>query len=75
MCEIVDLGDYRQGLTELEDALKSLRDLQELCADAMAAKGLDRGGPSIFEFSVAVHRALKGTKWNVRFYRSSDLGP
>lgn len=38
----------------------------DLCADA--------GGPTMLDLTVAVHRAVKGSEWNVRFYRGQATG-
>jgi hypothetical protein len=54
--------------------LRALQDLQTLCAKAVAAGGLDAGGPTAHDFTVAVHRALKGSEWKVRFYRGQASG-
>jgi len=54
--------------------LRALQDLQRLCAKAVAAGGLDAGGPTALDLTVAVHRALKGSEWNVRFYRGQATG-
>ena len=54
--------------------LRALRDLQVLCARAIAAGGLDAGGPTVLDLSVAVHRTLKGSEWNARFYRGQGSG-
>lgn len=52
--------------------LGALQDLQALCAEAIAAGGLDDA--KALDLTVAVHRALKGTEWNVRFYRGQATG-
>jgi hypothetical protein len=54
--------------------LRALQDLQRLCEKALAAGGLDAGGPTILDLTVAVHRAVKGSEWNVRFYRGQATG-
>ena len=54
--------------------LRALQDLQALCARALAAGGLDAGGPTVLDLTVAVHGALKGTEWNARFYRGQGTG-
>jgi hypothetical protein len=54
--------------------LRALQDLQALCAKALAAGGLDAGGPTVLDLTVAVHRTLKGTEWNARFYRGQGTG-
>jgi hypothetical protein len=54
--------------------LRALQDLQILCAKALAAGGLDAGGPTVLDLTVAVHSALKGTEWNARFYRGQGTG-
>jgi hypothetical protein len=50
----------------------ALQELQALCAGAIAAGGLDEA--QALDLTVAVHRALKGTEWNVRFYRGQATG-
>ena len=52
--------------------LRSLHELQALCAEAIAAGGLDDA--RALDLTVAVHRALKGSEWNVRFYRGQATG-
>lgn len=52
--------------------LHALQELQALCEEALAAGGLDEA--STLELTVAVHRALKGSEWNVRFYRGQATG-
>jgi len=52
--------------------LRALQDLQALCADAIAAGGLDE--TRALDLTVAVHRALKGSEWKVRFYRGRATG-
>jgi hypothetical protein len=52
--------------------LRALVELQALCAKAIEAGGLDAGGPTALDFTVTVHRAVKGTEWSVRF-RRNDL--
>ena len=54
--------------------LRALQELQALCEKALAAGGLDAGGPTILDLTVAVHRAVKGSEWNVRFYRGQATG-
>jgi hypothetical protein len=54
--------------------LRALQDLQALCAQAIAAGGLDAGGPTVLDLTAAVHRALKGSEWKVRFYRGQATG-
>jgi hypothetical protein len=54
--------------------LRALQDLQLLCEKAHAAGGLDAGGPTVLDLTVAVHRAVKGSEWNVRFYRGQATG-
>lgn len=54
--------------------LRALQDLQRLCEKALAAGGLDAGGPTMLDLTVAVHRAVKGSEWNVRFYRGQATG-
>jgi hypothetical protein len=82
MGNVVDLKAHRRDETAAavaDDApagraLRALQDLQALCAKAVAAGGLDAGGPSALDFTVAVHRALKGTAWRVRFRRGDAAG-
>jgi hypothetical protein len=50
----------------------ALQDLQALCAEAIAAGGLDEA--RTLDLTVAVHRALKGSEWNVRFFRGQATG-
>ncbi len=72
MSDIVKLKVPRGAATNHVVAradLRALEELQALCAKALAAGGLDAGGPTALDFTVAVHRAIKGTEWNVRFYR------
>jgi hypothetical protein len=54
--------------------LRALHDLQTLCAKALAAGGLDAGGPTVLDLTVAMQRTLKGTEWNARFYRGQGSG-
>jgi predicted dinucleotide-binding enzyme len=78
MSNVVDLKTHRRDDATAAVApddraasaeLGALQQLQALCAKAVAAGGLDAGGPSALDFTVAVHRALKGTEWRVRFQR------
>ena len=50
----------------------ALQELQALCADAIAAGGLDEA--RTLDLTVAVHKVLKGSEWNVRFYRGQATG-
>lgn len=54
--------------------LRALQDLQTLCEKALAAGGLDAGGPTTLDLTVAVHRTVEGSEWNVRFYRGQATG-
>jgi hypothetical protein len=81
MSNVVDLKAHRRDETAAvaDDAhagrdLRALQDLQALCATAVAAGGLDAGGPSALDFTVAVHRALQRTEWRVRFQRGETTG-
>ena len=74
LSNIVELK-ARQGAIPTVPAsaeLRALQDLQALCAEAIAAGGLDEA--STLDLTVAVHRALKSTDWNVRFYRGQATG-
>lgn len=66
---IVELKTRRGAANPAVTAdLSALQELQALCAEAIAAGGLDEA--RTLDLTVAVHRALKGSEWNVRFYRS-----
>jgi hypothetical protein len=72
MSNVVELKAHQGATNEVAPSnpdLRALQELQALCAKAIAAGGLDAGGPTTLDFTVAVHRAIKGTEWNVRFYR------
>lgn len=81
MGNIVELKTHRDAATASAD-LRALHDLRDLCTTALVAGGLDakgldaRGlharGPTALDLIVAVHRALKGSEWKVRFYRGDD---
>ena len=73
MSNIVELKTRRSAATPAVSAeLRALQELQALCADAIAAGGLDEA--RTLDLTVAVHRALKGSEWNVRFYRGQATG-
>ena len=78
MGNIVELKARRGGANKTEifasAELRALQQLQELCEKAIAAGGLDAGGPTALDFTVAVHRATKGTGWSVRFRRGAATG-
>jgi hypothetical protein len=83
MSNIVNLKPRRRGTTAaarvVDDVhastdLRALQELQALCAKAIEAGGLDAGGPTALDFTVAVHRAVKATEWRVRFYRGQGSG-
>jgi hypothetical protein len=70
---IVELKTRRSAVPPAVDAeLRALQELQALCADAIVAGGLDEA--RTLDLTVAVHRALKGSEWNVRFYRGQATG-
>jgi hypothetical protein len=70
---IVELKTHRSAVPPAVSAeLSALQELQALCADAIAAGGLDEA--RTLDLTVAVHRALKGSEWNVRFYRGQATG-
>ena len=71
MSNIVDLKARRDAATTSTASadVRALLALRDLCTDAIAAGGLDAGGPTTADLSVAVHAALKGTDWKVRFHR------
>lgn len=73
MSNIVELKTRRSVATLAVSAeLSALQELQALCADAIAAGGLDEA--RTLDLTVAVHRALKGSEWNVRFFRGQATG-
>jgi hypothetical protein len=83
MSNVVDLKTHRRdeamvaaaaGDAATTAGLRALQQLQALCAKAIAAGGLDAGGPGTLDFTVAVHRALKGSEWRVRFHRGQAPG-
>ncbi|HEY4171332.1 MAG TPA: hypothetical protein VGM96_31360 [Reyranella sp.] len=67
MSNIVELKTRRSAVPSAMSA-----ELQAFCEDAIAAGGLDEA--RTLELTVAVHRALKGSEWNVRFYRGQATG-
>lgn len=74
MSNIVKLKARRGAISPVPVSAEvgALQELQALCADAIAAGGLDEA--RALDLTVAVHRALKGSEWNVRFYRSQATG-
>jgi hypothetical protein len=84
MSNIVELKAHRSAPNTVDSTaddiivaradLRALHELQVLCAKAVEAGGLDAGGPTALDFTVAVHRALKGSEWTVRFYRGEASG-
>jgi len=77
MSNVVELKAHRGAVNEVAAAnadLRALQELQALCAKAIAAGGLDAGGPTALDFTVAVHRVTQDTEWNVRFYRGQATG-
>lgn len=73
MSKIVELKTHRSAVPPAVSAeLRALQELQALCENAIAAGGLDEA--STLDLTVAVHRALKGSEWNVRFYRGQATG-
>lgn len=83
MSNVVNLKPLQRGATAAEPVaddvrarsdLRALQELQTLCAKAIEAGGLDAGGPTALDFTAAVHRALKGSEWRVRFHRGQGSG-
>jgi hypothetical protein len=73
LSNIVELKTRRSAVPPAVSAdLRALQDLQALCENAIAAGGLDEA--ATLELTVAVHRALRGSEWNVRFYRGQATG-
>ena len=72
MSNIVELKTRRSADPAVSADLRALQELQALCADAIAAGGLDEA--RTLDFTVAVHRALQGSEWKVRFYRGQATG-
>lgn len=73
LSNIVELKTRRGAVPPAMSAdLRALQDLRALCEDVIAAGGLDE--TSTLELTVAVHKALKGSEWNVRFYRGQATG-
>ena len=74
MSNIVELKTRRDAAntTPASADLAALQDLRALCEDAIAAGGLDEAR------TLDAHRrraqALKGSEWNVRFYRGQATG-
>jgi hypothetical protein len=62
-------GARIRDVTETRSDLRALLELQALCARAVEVGGLDAGGPTALDFTVAVHAAVQGTDWTVRFRR------
>lgn len=80
MSNIVNLTARQRGMAEAPPVpavpahLRALYELQLLCARAIEAGGLDAGGPTALDLTAAVHEAVKGTEWSVRFYRGQGSG-
>ena len=73
MSNIVELKTRRRAAPPAVSAdLHALQELQALCEDAIAAGGLDE--VRTLDLTVAVHKALKDSEWNVRFYRGQATG-
>jgi hypothetical protein len=73
LSNIVELKTRRSAASAAVSAdLRALQELQALCADAIAAGGLDEA--RTLDLTVAVHKALKGSEWNVRFFRGQATG-
>ena len=73
MSKIVELKTRRSAVPPAMSAdLRALQELQALCEDAIAAGGLDEA--NTLDLTVAVHKALKDSEWNVRFYRGQATG-
>lgn len=80
MSNIVELGARRREASAAKaaakadtgDSVRALQDLQELCGLAIAAGRMDE--MMALDFTVAVHRALKGSAWSVRFHREKTAG-
>jgi hypothetical protein len=74
LSNIVELKAHRSApnTVQISAEVAALQELQALCAKAIAAGGLDEA--RALDLTVAVHRALKGTEWNVRFYRGQATG-
>lgn len=77
MSNVVELKAHRRNpavaaasdVAESRSDLRALQELQALCALAIEAGGLDAGGPTALDLTVAIHGAMKGTDWAVRFHR------
>ena len=73
MSNIVELKTRHSAVPPAMSAdLRALQELQALCEDAIAAGGLDEA--RTLDLTVAVHKALKDSEWNVRFYRGQATG-
>jgi hypothetical protein len=73
LSNIVELKTHRSAIPSAASAdLRALQELQAICADAIAAGGLDEA--RTLDLTVAVHRALQRSEWNVRFYRGQATG-
>ena len=72
MSNIVELKTRRTATPAGSAELRALQELQALCTDAIAAGGLDEA--RTLDLTVAVHRALKGSEWSVRFFRGQATG-
>ncbi len=73
MSNIVELKTHRSAANPAVSAeLRALQELQVLCVEAIAAGGLDDA--RTLDLTVAVHRILNSSEWNVRFYRGQATG-
>ena len=74
MSKIVEITTRRNAAntTPASAEVAALQELQALCADAIAAGGLDEA--RTLDLTVAVHKLLKDSEWNVRFYRGQATG-
>ena len=74
MTNIVEIKTRRNAANTAPASAEvaALQELQALCADAIAAGGLDEA--RTLDLTVAVHKLLKDSEWNVRFYRGQATG-
>jgi hypothetical protein len=74
LSKIVEIKTRRNAAntTPASAEVAALQELQALCADAIAAGGLDEA--RTLDLTVAVHKLLKDSEWNVRFYRGQATG-
>jgi hypothetical protein len=74
LSKIVEITTRRNAAntTPASAEVAALQELQALCADAIAAGGLDEA--RTLDLTVAVHKLLKDSEWNVRFYRGQATG-